>query len=319
VKKTGERGRPLAIAGIALAAVQIITLAILVPTVFLKDDKGSEATPTPSPSESATDEENGDPGREVAPDGEGITVFDIAVGDCFDTSGLSDYQGEEGGSETDVTLYPCDVPHEAEAFGSFEVTGYDSFPGMDEMVEIANAECNRLVQPYILDTWTLGEDTGIFYYHPEEASWSMGDREILCFFGLASGRSMSESLRPDESALSADALGYLEITGALDTESWMEPAEDSGVPAFRSWGDAMASVIEDEIAALSAATWSDAELESLIGELVDARESSLPYWQDLADAGDEAAVWENYEQGYGTLGIDTEIEIRSLLGLATGS
>lgn len=321
IKKTGERGKPLAIAGMVLGSVQIALLAVLVPLAIYNNGAsidGAAPSDSASPSGGEDGAQEDPPGRDVPESGERIAVFDIAVGDCFDTSGLDQYQDEEGGSEYDVTLYPCDVPHEAEAFGTHEISGFGAYPGTEELMELANTECNRLVTSYILDTWVLGEDIQIFYYHPEQASWDMGDREILCFFGRGDSRSMSASLRTDEDALSADALRYLEITGPLESTVRLEPA-DEDLTTNREWAGEMAAAVEDEITELSGATWSEAGVDELIADLISARETSLEHWQAMADASDEQDMWSNYVDGYDTLGVETEIEVRELLGLATGS
>jgi hypothetical protein len=325
-----QRGKGLATAAVALACVQIAVLAVVVPVaVFNADDDGgggsaaaapqderagedaedSEDTESPSPTES--DEPGG------AEDGEEIDVYSIRTGDCFDSgTGLDQFEENEATEEFRVTRLACDGAHEAEAFGSTRVTGYDAFPGDEELTRLATEECGGRVQPYVLDAWNLDRSVTYFFYYPQQSSWSFGDREILCFFGNQDGSPLTGSLRGDAGDFGEEQTRYLEITAPLESVIWQEPLPGAPLAEHRAWAGQMSRTITEEADALSRASWS-AEISGLVDDLVAAREVSVSHWDRAADAGGQAAYDRHYGDGYATLGVETEISIRETLGLST--
>lgn len=325
------RGRGLAVTAIALAGAQIVALAVLVPLALEDAGDGPGRTAGAGQRESADDksdgERNGDPddgrhgdrdqGNGPGAGGEETTVFEIEVGDCFDSpDGIERYEGE-GALEESVTVLPCGDPHEGEVFGSVEVTGYDAFPGVAELIAYAERECPALVPSYVLDTWALPVDVLPYYYHPEADGWEAGDREILCFFGQLEGEPLSEPLRGDPATLDEESLAYLEVTGPLEVAVWYEPSRDEDeLATSREWAGEMAAAIEDEMTSLAGTEWP--RVAEPVDRLLAARERSLPAWESAASATDEAAFWAAVDEGYATMGIEIELEIRETLGLVTG-
>ncbi|WP_107080080.1 DUF4190 domain-containing protein [Streptomyces sp. NBRC 109706] len=321
-----ERGKGLAVAAICLASAQIVALAVAVPLAL--DDSDDTSSESRESSEGLPEEESPEPAEPTGPEeepepdddepgagGVDTIVFDLDVRDCFDPpGGLGAYE-EEGALEQTVSVVPCDQPHEAEAYGRFEVTGYDAFPGADELTALADQRCPELVQPYVLDTWALPAEAQPYYYHPEVTSWRLGDREILCFFGHVDGGSLDDSLWRDPAELDEEALTYLELTMPLELVFWNEPLADDDTAAQQEWATGLVDTMETEMAALSAADWplvAD-EIESLLA----AREGSLAHWNAAAGAtGDD--FWAAVDEGYAAMGIEVEMEIRSALGLALG-
>jgi hypothetical protein len=325
-----ERGKGLAVAAVSIAAAQIVALAVFVPaTMWDRDESGRTGTAAQRAADSADTEDSGnaeetenteETAEDPAPEaGEEISVFDIAVGDCFDSgSGLDAYGGDDGGEVLTVTRVSCEEPHEAEAFGTVEVEGYDTYPGDDELVALADRECDALVQGYLLDTWELPLEAQIFYYYPSRGTWTMGDREVLCFFGEVSGGDLSGELRGDAGEMTAEQLRYLEITTPLELAIWAEPPA-SGEPADRrEWAGRMAEAVSREADALAAEEW-PAETGDLIGELAEARVASLTHWRAASEETDEDALGDHIDAGYGTMGIDLEFSIRAQLGLTSGA
>jgi hypothetical protein len=330
------RGKALAIAGVALAGVQIAVLAVVIPFVtFNAEDQdggddaaaaldhrpGDEAA-SPSPTEPAEptgspDPTPGEDGEESEDGGEDINVYDIRVGDCFDSgSGLDQFEEDEATEEFTVTRLACDAAHEAEAFGSTRITGHQEFPGDEELTDLAFDECGRMVQPYVLDTWTLDSSVTFFFYYPQASSWALGDREILCFFGHQDGSPLTASLRGDVSELGEEQARYLEITTPLEMVIWSEPLPEAALGEHRAWAAEMAGSITAEAEALDAGSWS-ADVSGLVDDLVAAREESAAEWERAADAADQAEYDARYGDGYAALGVETEITIRETMGLAT--
>jgi hypothetical protein len=156
----------------------------------------------------------------------------------------------------------------------------------------------------------------MFFYHPERESWEFGDREIVCFFGLGEGKELSESLRGDAAAMADEVLRYLEITTPLEMVLWDEPVAGS-LRERRAWASEMAASIDREARALGREDW-PASIAGLVTELIAHREASVAYWERAASAASQGDFDEEHAGGFGSLGVETEIEIRETLGLTTG-
>ncbi|WP_181727347.1 DUF4190 domain-containing protein [Streptomyces sp. PT12] len=320
---TPERGRGLAVAGLVIASLQVVALAVAVPLAVMSDPRGGTGDRTgigaaPGGAEERESAPGGDQGDgSEGTDGEDVQVNDIEAGDCFDPGTSLDAFGE-GVEETFVTRRPCEGPHEAEAFGTVLVEGHDAFPGDEEILTLAEEECDRLIQGYVLDTWALPLDVSPYYYHPTRDSWQYGDREVICFLGHLDGGQLDETLRGDASGMSEDQLGYLEITTPLDLVTWSEPLPEADLADRQVWAARMAEVVEAETEALADHAWSPG-VDELIGRLVRAREESLASWSGAAGAVDADAFDAYVDTGYAVMGIELEVEIRDTLGLATGA
>ncbi|MBH5334419.1 septum formation family protein [Streptomyces pactum] len=210
IPRNGERGRGMAIAAVAVASVEAVLIVTLViigvvagdsddssggPARERRTEQGAEqgaGAGRPGPAAGGTRARG--PGRAAAgedrprPDARQVSLFDIEVGDCFDTSaGLP--VSEEAVSEQTVGLLPCDTPHDAEAFGKFPVTGHVDYPGEETITRLAEEGCGKRDEEYPVDTDALPEeDVAIYFYFPEKSGWLLGDRDILCAYGLDEGK-----------------------------------------------------------------------------------------------------------------------------------
>jgi uncharacterized membrane protein YgcG len=161
IRRNGQRGRGLAIAGIVINSVATVLVALFVVLAVI----------------GALDEGNTD-------------VQDIKVGQCFNTVGssLSDYGGN-GRRSTTVDVVSCHDEHDAEAYAVFTLDqdlGND-YPGVDRISDISNDKCASYADGYLGDQ-TLGEGMDIYFYMPPEAGWNRGDRAVTCFFGSSDGK-----------------------------------------------------------------------------------------------------------------------------------
>ncbi|WP_165953782.1 DUF4190 domain-containing protein [Streptomyces sp. 8K308] len=310
VLRSGERGRGLAVAAIVVAGLQIVAFASLFSYAVLSDDQRSDRAGVggPRPGPSAQDDGGESGGREVS-------VFDLAVGDCFSTA-------SEGDSVTNVTVLPCAGPHESETFAVFDVDQYGEFgvpyPGEEALFDAAEIGCAEAMPGYVLDVWGIPRQVTWFYYYPEETGWQYGDREVLCYFGEVSGGELAGgSLRGDAAALTPRALEYLEVTAPVEGLISREPPPEAPLGARRAWAAEMAEALASEADALAANTWYG-EVSRLVDDLVEARRASLDHWRAAADATASADLDARVELGYSTLGVEIEGEIRELLDLALG-
>jgi len=100
-----------------------------------------------------------------------IGVFTLAVGDCINP-------GAAGAAVTAVVKIACTVPHESEAYASIVMTDA-AFPGDQAVADKANAGCTSEFKTFIGIDYAKSA-LSYSYYFPTQASWSQGDREILC-------------------------------------------------------------------------------------------------------------------------------------------
>lgn len=160
IRRTGQRGRGLAVGGLAATGAWVVVLIIgaivyAIVGVAQRDGDG-EITST---------------GR--------IPVEDVTTGDCLDD--LS-----EGERIMTVLAVPCGEPHEAQVYATFALPGND-YPGEEAVFVAAEDGClDRLEAdfPAAYDD----EMAGLFYLYPTSLSWTQGDREIVCIVEYLDGK-----------------------------------------------------------------------------------------------------------------------------------
>lgn len=161
IKKRGERGKGLAIAGLTLNSLGTLALALFITLGVLG----------------------------VFDEGD-TRVDRIAVGQCFNTvdSSLSDYGGD-GARSTTVDVVECSEKHDAEAYEIFTVdpAADGGYPGVDHISAIAESKCASYADDYAAGVpWENSVD--IYYYMPPSDGWRRGDHDVTCFFGATHGR-----------------------------------------------------------------------------------------------------------------------------------
>ena len=153
IKRLGQRGRGLAIAGLALSGFWIVVVVVAVVAA-----NAGKAT------RSATTGVITNRGR--------INAFSLRVGDCFDNP---------AGAQTvnTVTAIPCDQPHNAQIYAKFKLTGSDfSYPGAAVVAERARNGCNARVGSVDKSMTTSAMTVRILL--PDETSWVAGQRTVSC-------------------------------------------------------------------------------------------------------------------------------------------
>jgi hypothetical protein len=103
------------------------------------------------------------------------SVFELAVGDCFD-----DVSGD-GGVATEVSDVPvvdCSEPHDNEVYAVFEMDDL-IYPGVLGVQDAADEGCLGRFSPYVgIDYYESSLD--YIYLAPSAESWEEGDREVIC-------------------------------------------------------------------------------------------------------------------------------------------
>jgi Septum formation len=103
-------------------------------------------------------------------------VFSLRAGECINSSpnGLS------------VTLLSCAVPHDAEVFATFRLTG-TAWPGGAAIQADAGNGCMSRFSSYVnpqLATAALNQE----YVFPDQQAWQAGVRTVVCEVSAASGQ-----------------------------------------------------------------------------------------------------------------------------------
>jgi hypothetical protein len=150
IRNTGQRGKGMAIAGIALSAAWVallITLGIL----------GAQGQATRSS------------GGQINKGGS-LNVLSLAVGDCFS------YPSSQQ-SINSVTAIPCSQAHDAQVFAQFNVSGSNSnYP--TNMTQLASDGCQSRTASLNKSLLTPSMSMKIVY--PQDASWITGNRTVNC-------------------------------------------------------------------------------------------------------------------------------------------
>ncbi|MGC0368776.1 septum formation family protein [Microbacterium sp. SLBN-111] len=169
VKRTGEKGRGLAIGGIVAGAVLtfLTIVAVVALVVFAalgaarSSSAGGSSDPFDGPGEAAS----------AAPSDPGADEFlPLPVGSCLDDV--------PSGFITDKNLLDCASPHTYEVFGSFDVADGD-YPGEAAFESQAFDTCKGKFTDFV----GIAYDDSVLnysYIYPTEPMWAQGDREIIC-------------------------------------------------------------------------------------------------------------------------------------------
>ena len=187
IRRTGQRGRGLAIAGIAFSALWLV----LIGAYFVLHggnspskppaSTGHSSSPTPGPSSTASHGPLS------------TNVFALKPGQCFQNPPAS--QTVLG--VTYVTVVPCSTPHNAQAFVQFTAAGA-SYPGVDALKRQADTGCHARIKKNV-QTSKIKNSMTLHYLYPLQSSWTSGHKTITCLI-VNSKPNMKTSLLRTHSA-----------------------------------------------------------------------------------------------------------------------
>ncbi|OHU61580.1 DUF4190 domain-containing protein [Mycobacteroides chelonae] len=162
IKRTGQNGRGLAIAGIALGSLWVIA-SITVIAAGINDK--------PKRDDSGHVTQSGD-----------MDVTQLRVGDCVADLGDKDFY-------TTTKAIPCAQPHKAEVYALLPLSG-SSVPPQSVLDEKGNEGCSTALESYSPSAF---EDDGveITYLYPTKRSWAQGDHSIACVAVFSTERTAS--------------------------------------------------------------------------------------------------------------------------------
>jgi hypothetical protein len=172
IRNRPQRGKGLAIAGLALSGAWVLGLAALIAIGIAFQPPQSTST------------------GQITGRGS-VDVFSLRVGDCFQNPSASDALL----GVTYVTAVPCTKPHNAQVFAEFHTTGGADYPGNASLTRQSDVGCRariggNLEQPKVTDTM------GLHYLFPQAQAWADGHRTITCLIVDSTPDLTSSLLKP---------------------------------------------------------------------------------------------------------------------------
>ncbi|PAZ11756.1 hypothetical protein CLM62_34205 [Streptomyces sp. SA15] len=288
IRKRGERGRGMAIAGSVLSSLGLALWVLMLATDGVSEfwDGFKDAA-----SSSAS----------------------LKKGECFDSpTGLE-------GSFYDLDEVPCAGEHDGEVFAVVGLPG-GVFPGDGEVTRIAEDKCYTLQTSYAMDTWAVPDHVDVYYIVPSADSWRTGDREITCAYGNtdADASLSGGSLRNDETTLDGDQLAYLKAANLQEEALGTIPeasAEDD-LAASQKWAARMAAALNAEAGMLRDHAW-PADTKEPVAAVRKEVEALREPWEKAAGAIDADAFYLAYGEALELEDRDLTITARKALGLDT--
>ncbi|MFF2845346.1 DUF4190 domain-containing protein [Streptomyces sp. NPDC058001] len=295
IKKTGERGKPMAITGMVLSGAGSLLMVLMLATGGV----GAFV----------------DGFREGFEDAARDSVtFSVAKGECFNTP-----DGSLEGVTYDVETVSCEGKHDGEVFANFSMPK-GSYPGDERITDTADEKCYALMPTYAMDAWAVPEYAEVYYFTPTRDSWSFGDREITCLFGNTdAGAQLTGSLRNDETTLDPDQAAYLKAARVLNTALDSAPEEvyvEKDLPGHKKWATRVADALDKQAGMLRDHDWpsdSAGPVAALIRDLDAARKE----WERAAKASDADTFYVHYDKGAALIDNKKTVPVREALSLET--
>ncbi|MFF0449383.1 DUF4190 domain-containing protein [Streptomyces sp. NPDC004609] len=295
IKKKGQRGKGLAVAGTALSVIATVLV-----TVALAGGVAGEVWD--GVKDGVNDAARSRPASE------------LRKGDCFNAP-------SGGGLEDEISrvvIVTCENPHEGEVSGTFELTGYDRYPGESVLAPVAERRCEDIEFSYAMDPWEIPGTVEPYYYLPTPEGWKLGDREVNCGLATSNGDRTSGSVRRDATDLDAHQIAYLKAeTGVLRT-TFDQPEEEfpQAVNAYRAWARLTSTALAEGADTLRAHGFATDTVE-LAAQRAGEFDRAADDWDKAAGAKDENTFWDHALAAEEALDPRTETALRKILDLKT--
>jgi hypothetical protein len=177
IRSTGQRGKGLAIAGLALSGFWAVVGIAVVGLLVASSTNGPAARSSALSGSSAA----------ARPHRTGSTsVFALLPGDCFDNPA-------DQHSIASVASLPCTRAHDAQVFANFKLTGGDQdYPGTTTVQHRAAAGCNARFRPAV-ERSRITSSMSVRFIYPQQLAWTLGHRTVSCLI-VDSSRDLTASL-----------------------------------------------------------------------------------------------------------------------------
>lgn len=150
IPKNHQKGKGLAIAGLVICGLWLVGFILI---AALADDSTDSNRDAAGQVTTTTN---------TRPD-------QLRVGDCV--SSLKE------GSVKNVKIVPCDGPNGGKVFAMYEMPS-GKWPGLSSVQETAGEGCT---DRYVASKQQADAPSDVFYFHPIESGWALGDRGVVCF------------------------------------------------------------------------------------------------------------------------------------------
>jgi len=160
IRKTGQPGKRLAIAGLSLSGFWLVLVAVIIAIgATIGTTSPGSAGSFRSPATTRTLR---------------VGVFALATGDCFEYPAGTR-------AVTSVEVMPCTVAHNAQVYARFELPrgARFSYPGQAKVGRMAAVGCDTRIG-VSLDRLRLPVGTSIRLLYPLVGSWLLGHRTVTC-------------------------------------------------------------------------------------------------------------------------------------------
>jgi hypothetical protein len=283
IKRTGERGKPFAVAGILLfVAWALVSLfAVVMPL---------------------TGAESG--------------VRELQVGSCFGPPGAGP------GSTTapkDISKVPCDQPHHAELAAllpPYERRTDEKYPGGAVLSQRAETGCRTRVRSYVLDPVSLPADAHLRWYIPSRSDWRAGPT-IVCYLA-GEPTPLTRSLRQDAALVKPEQLRYLVAVRDFNELAASLKALDPNTP-LTTLHDMVAKADgahSKMLLRLRIGPWPDAAQPAVERLLIGMAEAGN-LWRAASQATDRTQLLDLVDQAGRHQDQEADLAVRRALGLST--
>ncbi|MGW0931774.1 DUF4190 domain-containing protein [Streptomyces sp. NPDC002644] len=302
MRKQPQRGKGLAIAGIALSAVGSILLALALATGAWGEFKKGIGE-----------------GIEEGVREANVTAS-LEPGDCFDEPGMPEDAAElERYEVDDIREVDCASPHDGEAFARVDLPA-GAYPGEDEVVESADSICSKEMTSYSKDAWRLFQHAYVTYFYPAADNWAVDDRSVVCVYApLETGERLTAELRQDAEDFDAQQLAYLDAVGEVNAALVRTPfdAVEEDLEGYQRWAGDVSDKLAGLSQALRAHDWKP-DAAPLAAGLADEVDAAQGDWKKLAAADDADAFYLRWGEADSALtdGAGSVVDLRERLGLS---
>ncbi|WP_370334675.1 DUF4190 domain-containing protein [Catenulispora sp. MAP5-51] len=297
VRRTGQKGKGLAVSGMVLSSLWIALFATLITVAII-------VTPDP-----AQRDANGNVVKAGA-----VPVFKLHPKDCFTLPA-----GALGSSNNDtrtLKVVPCSTPHDSEAFAYFDATE-SSFPGVDGLRTDGVSQCVKKLDGYLPDPASLPSGSRVQFIYPNKDAWGQGERRVTCFLQFPSA-TMTQSVQRDLSSYNADQVRFLNAVNPLaEAVSELNALPDSAdLSTLQMSAGAISNAAQAEVTALTAQPW-PSDVQPMVDALVAKQGQVAHLWARAAGDDDESTFEDDAHQANAAFDMKDMQAIRSALGFTT--
>ncbi|NVI90008.1 DUF4190 domain-containing protein [Actinomadura sp. BRA 177] len=164
IGRNGGRGRGLAIAGIVLSCLWIVTGIAIGVIVAASDSSSTGSGSTPSVTRTKPKE---------------VDAQEMKLGDCInDNKVAGNPSATEPVQVESVKIVPCTSPHDGEVTAVFKLPG-STLPPESQLRRLAEDGCKIRTRAKVSGD-PAASSLANSYYYPTDQSWRAGDRNVTC-------------------------------------------------------------------------------------------------------------------------------------------